>query len=140
MNKKFVWTPEYSVNVAEIDEQHKEFIKIVNDLLDLGDKESFTDEEALAKVSKLGDYAFYHLSTEEDLFATTNYPDAPEHVAVHDKFRQQVKDFENEIRDKNNDKKISLGRIAVFAGNWLLNHILIMDKKYSEFFNEKGIK
>lgn len=139
MSKKFVWTKEYSVNVTEIDEQHKEFINIINDLFDLGDKESFTDEEALLKVSKLGDYAFYHLATEEDLFITTGYKDASGHIVAHNKFREKAKDFVNQIRDKNKDKKEVLEEIAKFTGDWLMSHILIVDKKYSEFFNEKGI-
>lgn len=139
MSKKFIWTKEYSVNVSEIDNQHKEFINIINDLFDLGEKESFTDEEALLKVSKLGDYAFYHLATEEDLFITTGYKDASGHIVAHNKFREKAKDFVNQIRDKNKDKKEVLEEIAKFTGDWLMNHILIVDKKYSEFFNEKGI-
>ncbi len=140
MSNKFVWTNEYSVNVAEIDEQHKEFINIINSLLELEERESFTDEEALMKVSKLGDYAFYHLATEEDLFVKTGYKDAPEHVSVHDMFREKAKDFGDWIRDKNVDKKEVLKEIAEFTGDWLMKHILIMDKKYTEFFNEKGVK
>lgn len=140
ITNRFVWTNEYSVNVAEIDEQHKEFIKIINDLFDLRDSTSFTEEEALMKVGQLGDYASYHLSTEEELFLTTNYEDAQEHTNVHNKFREKAKDFISQIRDINKDKKMVLEEIADFAGNWLMHHILIMDKKYSKFFNKKGIK
>ena len=140
MNNRFVWTKEYSVNVAKIDEQHKEFINIVNSLLDLGENESFTDEKALVKAGQLGSYAHYHLSTEEELFIETGYKDAQEHTAVHNKFREQAKGFINQIRDKNKDKKVVIKEVAEFAGNWLMQHILIMDKRYSEFFNEKGVK
>lgn len=140
MDNKFVWTNEYSVRVVEIDEQHKEFINIINSLLDLASKESFTDEEALIKVGQLGSYAVYHLSTEEELFITTGYKDAPEHIMIHNKFREKAKDFENQIRDKNKDKKAILKDVAEFTGNWLMKHIIITDKKYSEFFNEKGVK
>lgn len=140
MNKRFVWTNEYSVNVAEIDEQHKEFFNIANSLLNLADSTSFTDDEALIKVGQLGNYAFYHLSTEEDFFIQTGYKDAPEHTDAHNKFREKSKDFENKIRNKGVDKKAILKEVAEFAGDWLMRHILVMDKKYSEFFNEKGIK
>jgi len=139
-NDRFVWTTKYSVNVAEIDEQHKEFIKIVNSLLDLGESEFFTDEEALVKVGQLGSYALYHLSTEEDLFIKTKYKDAIPHIEAHNKFREQAMNFENQIREEDKDKKTVLKDAAHFAGSWLLNHILVVDKKYSEFFNENGIK
>ena len=140
MNQKFIWTDKYSVDVTEIDEQHKEFISIINSLFDLMESTSFTDEEALIKVGQLGSYANYHLSTEEEFFITTGYKDAPVHIKVHDKFREKAKDLINQIRDKNIDKKVVLKEVAEFAGNWLMQHILIMDKKYSSFFNEKGIK
>jgi hemerythrin len=140
MNKRFVWTQEYSVNVAEIDEQHKEFIRICNSLLDLVESDSFTEEEALVRVGELGSYAFYHLSAEEEDFLITKYPDAQEHIIIHNIFREKAKDFDNQIRDKNKDKKIVLKEIAEFTGEWLMKHILIMDKKYTKCFNEYGLK
>jgi hemerythrin len=63
MDNKFIWTNEYSVNVAEIDEQHEEFLNIIKSLLELENQEFFTDTEAAVKVAQLTDYATYHLST-----------------------------------------------------------------------------
>lgn len=137
---KFVWTKEYSVDVEEIDEQHKTFINIVNDLLDLSSQESSPDGEALAKALKMGDYAYYHLSTEEDLFIQTHYGGAPEHIELHNKFRERAREYINRIRDKNEDKRKVLREMADFCGSWLLNHILVTDKNYSECFHEYGIK
>ncbi|MFH2018876.1 MAG: bacteriohemerythrin [bacterium] len=139
MSKKFVWTKKYSVNVAEIDEQHKEFIRICNGLINLADSASFTEEKALIKVLRLGDYASYHLGTEEELFIKTKYPDASPHVKVHNQFRKTIKDFINQVRDKSIDTKQTIKEAADFSGNWLLNHILIIDKKYSKWFNDHGI-
>jgi hemerythrin len=140
MDTKFVWKNEYSVNVAEIDEQHKEFLNIIKSLLDLESRESFTDEEALMKVAQLCDYASYHFSTEDELFAKTGFKDATEHIGIHDAFRKKAKDFVNEIRDKRKDKRETLKKVSEFNGDWMMHHILNMDKKYSEFFNEKGIE
>jgi hemerythrin len=55
-------------------------------------------------------------------------------------FRQKSKDFVSQIRDNNKNKKEVIKEVSEFAGNWMVHHILNMDKKYSEFFNEKGIK
>lgn len=140
MKEKLTWTNKYSVNVAEIDEQHKEFFNILNSLFDLKNQESFTDEEAVMKVAQLADYASYHLETEEDLFLTTGYAETEEHINAHNLFREKAKDFINQIRDKNEDKKEVLREVVDFSGDWLMHHILITDKKYSKFFNEKGIK
>ena len=138
--KKFCWTEEFSVNVKEIDEQHQEFIRIANSLIDLADSEIFNKEEALIKTGQLGSYAFYHLEAEEEMFAKTGYPEADEHVRIHNMFREKVNEFMNQIRDDKSDKKILSKEMAIFAGSWLLNHILGIDKKYTKFFNEHGLK
>lgn len=140
MEKKFIWTSEYSVHVAELDEQHQEFINICNGLLELTENGSFTNEEALIKVMKLGDYASYHLATEEEFFIKTNYPDSASHIVAHDLFREKAKEFINEIRDKNYDIKISIKNMAEFTANWLLEHIKHVDQKYSNYFNQHEIK
>jgi len=140
MSKKFAWSQKYSVNVEELDKQHKEWINICNSLIDLAETASFTNEEALIKVMQLGDYALYHLSAEEELFNKTKYPDASSHIEIHNQFREKSKDFINQVRGKKIDTKKIIGEIAAFTIEWLLNHILITDKKYSEFFNQHGVK
>jgi hemerythrin len=140
MSKKIVWTEKYSVNVVEIDEQHKQFIEICNELLNLAEDVTFTEEEALMKVMKLGNYALYHLGTEEELFIKTKYPDASAHVAVHNEFRKKAQDYIEQVRNKKVDTKQIIKEVADFSGEWLLDHILIVDKKYSEWFNSHGIK
>jgi len=140
MSKKFIWSEEYSVNIQEIDEQHKEFFVIVNDLLEASEDASVTKEMMLMKIGLLGNYAAYHLGTEEDLFSNFKYQDAPEHIKAHDMFREKVKELISKAETENVDQKELIGEAADFAGDWLLNHILIMDKKYSKFFNEHGLK
>ncbi len=139
MEKTFIWTNEYSVHVAEIDEQHKEFLNICNGLVELSKDPSFTQEEALKRVAKLGDYAFYHLAFEEELFVKTGYPDGPLHTEVHDKFREKAKSVIDLARQGGIETK-ELTDIADFAVSWILGHILHMDKKYSDYFNAHGIK
>jgi hemerythrin-like metal-binding protein len=140
MAKKFIWTEEYSVSVKEMDEQHKQFIQICNDLLDLTEKDSLDQNEALSKIMKLGDYASYHLGAEEDLFTKTDYPDAEMHIKIHEEFRNKTKDFINMVREENSDTKKIIEEIAQFTGEWLINHIKGIDKKYSEYLNKAGIR
>jgi len=140
MSNKLIWTKEYSVHIAELDEQHKEFFKLCNELLDLAEQESFTNEQAFIKVLRLGDYASYHLGTEEEFFAKTNYPDAPHHIEIHNQFRQTTKDFINKLREDGANTKELIKEISSFSSNWLADHILVVDKKYTEWLNEHGIK
>ena len=140
MTKRYIWTNEYSVGVVGIDEQHKEFLSIVNNILDLEESESLSDKEIFSIVDKLSNYGSYHLSTEEFLFEKTHFEYAHEHIVAHDEFRKRVKIFAEKIKIGGIDKKLILKELADFSGNWLMQHILIMDKKYSKLFIEKGVK
>ena len=65
---KFVWDDSFSVEVAEMDEQHKHFFSIVNEIYDLILGGDVQREKLIFHVTDLGNYAAYHLSTEEALF------------------------------------------------------------------------
>jgi hemerythrin-like metal-binding protein len=141
MYEKFTWTEEYSVNIPEIDTQHKTFINICNHLLDLANTgDTVKREDALVSISRLGDYAFYHLGTEEELFIELDYPNPTSHLEAHYQFREKVKHLISKAIDKDSDIKETLNETAMFAGGWLLHHILVMDKNYSQFFNEHGVQ
>lgn len=140
MYEKFIWTEKYSVNVKEIDAQHQKFISICNHLLESADNPTvLTRKEALINIEMLGDYAFYHLGTEEELFLKLDYPDTDQHVQTHQLFREKTKFLINKIRDENNNMEETLHEAAMFAGNWLLHHIMTTDKAYTEFFNQHGV-
>lgn len=136
---KFVWTEEYGVGIKEIDEQHKHFFGIANEVVDLSEKENFSKEEVFAALEGLGDYAFYHFKTEEDYFDKFNYPEAPLHIDAHNKFRETVSGYLADIRKKDVDVKKMAEDAASYSADWLFKHILAMDRKYSKFFNERGL-
>lgn len=139
MKEKFIWTPEYGVGVKSIDEQHQHFFEIVNRILDLLEKEDISKEEILKPLGELGDYAFYHLKTEENYFDEFNYPDAPAHRQAHDAYRSQVNDYLGRINKEETNFNELAGQMTSFSGSWLFEHILVMDKKYSVFFNKHGL-
>jgi hemerythrin-like metal-binding protein len=140
MIKKFVWTPEYSVDVKEIDEQHKEFFNIINVLLEASESDSISKEMLLMKIGLLGNYAAYHLGTEESLFDQFKYDGAVKHIEAHNMFRVKIKELITKAETESVNQKEIIQEAANFAGDWLLNHILIVDKQYSKFFNEHGLK
>jgi len=139
MDKKFVWTEEYSVQNKLIDEQHQTFFAIANELIDLSENGAAGKGVLLDEVNKLGDYAFYHLGTEEAMFSEYNYPDAPEHVEAHNAFRNKVMGLMDAVRGGEDGVRELSKETAEFAGEWLINHILVMDKKYTQFFREEGL-
>lgn len=140
MHNKFIWTDEYGVGVQLIDEQHKHFFEIVNKIFDLADNESSTKEELSAFLDELGNYALYHLGTEEEYFNTLKYPDAALHIDSHNKYRDAIKEYQDRVMGEKADVKKIVEEVAAYSGDWLAHHILEVDKKYTKFFNEHGLQ
>jgi hemerythrin-like metal-binding protein len=113
---------------------------VANLLVKTALNEASAKEEIIALLGSLGDYAFYHLKTEEDYFDKFKYPDAAEHIAEHNKYRDQVKKYFDILKDEKADIKKMGKEAAIFSGNWLYHHILLVDTKYTKFFIEKGLE
>jgi hemerythrin-like metal-binding protein len=71
------WTDDLSVGVELFDNEHKELVRLVNDLNQLifvGDR--FSNEKALAG---LIEYTKTHFADEESIMVKYNYPDYKKH-------------------------------------------------------------
>lgn len=130
------WNDSLSVNVAEIDQQHKKLINMINELNDA--MRAGKGKDVLGKiVTNLISYTETHFKTEEKYFAQFNYPDTDNHKREHAAFVQKVTGFKNGFEEKRLTLTIE---VMNFLSDWLKNHIMGTDKKYSHFFNEKGLK
>ncbi len=131
----FDWEAKYSVNIKEIDEQHKKLIGIINDLHDAMSKGKSND--VLSKVLQdLIDYTRVHFANEERIMNMHGYPDYAVHKAVHEDLVRQVTKFDKEFREGKFGLSIQMMN---FLKDWLSKHILETDKKYSPFLNSKGV-
>lgn len=130
-----VWNSSFSVNVKELDEQHQNYFAIVNRIYKALDSEEI-GEELLRILDQLGGYAHYHLATEEEYFSKFDYTDKTKHIQEHNAFREKIQQMTKEY--KLGDKEALL-KVANFAKDWMMNHILRSDKEYSKCFNENGL-
>ena len=130
------WDDSFSVNVADIDRQHQKLISMINELNDA--MKQGKGKDILGKiVNGLISYTATHFKTEENYFERFGYPDANQHKKEHIAFVQKVSDFKNGFEKG----KLSLSiEVMNFLSDWLQNHIKGTDKKYSQFFNGKGLK
>lgn len=88
-------------------------------------------------ITRLTDYAIMHFNLEEGYFGRFNYDKKLEHVLEHKNFVEKVESFKVDY----NKHKISLTfTIISFLRDWLLNHIMVSDKKYVQCFKENGLK
>jgi hemerythrin len=137
--EKFIWKDEYGVGIPSIDEQHKHFFGIADRMIDLAEQATPVREDLVLVVGELGDYAMYHLKTEEGYFDKFAYEGAPEHVKAHDLYREEIAGYLKMAHNPGSDLAKLAEEVAAYSINWLSNHILLMDKKYTIFFKEHGI-
>ncbi|MBN2279041.1 MAG: hemerythrin family protein [Candidatus Marinimicrobia bacterium] len=130
------WRDEYSVNILEIDNQHKKLFAYINEIHDAM-KTNRAKEELGTIISKLAAYTVDHFKTEEKYFERYHYPDTANHKYEHQVFVDKVHGFQEDF--KKGKLLLSL-EIINFLRDWLINHIKGTDKKYSAFLNEKGIR
>jgi hemerythrin-like metal-binding protein len=129
------WDDSFSVNIAEIDEQHKKLVSMVNELNEAM-KQGKGNEVIGEILDGLVEYTVTHFATEENLFDTYGYPQTLIHKKIHSDFVAKVSDFKGQF-----DKGAIMLSMDVmnFLSDWLVAHIKGEDQKYSGFLNEKGL-
>jgi hemerythrin len=135
----FKWKNEYSVNVAEIDEQHKKLFQIgsrINDLAFADDEYDHYDE-ILSILKELKDYTQYHFNHEEKMMEKYGYERKDSHKFEHYFVIKKIEKFENSDIDEN--QKDTVVDLVAFISDWISSHILKEDMQYKNFFNSKGI-
>jgi hemerythrin len=131
----FSWDEKYSVNIPEVDAQHKMLVSMVNDLFE--SMNAGKGKDILGSIlSGLVSYSKTHFSTEERLMKTCDYPDYLHHKKSHDDFTSQALDLKKQFDNGNVTLSVKVGK---FLKEWLINHILVEDKKYVPFLNGKNL-
>jgi hemerythrin len=129
------WNESLSVNVREIDEQHKKLVGLIADLHQA--MLAGQGKQALGQVlNGLISYTNTHFAAEERLLKANGYPEFEGHHNIHLKMVEKVKDIQN--RHSQGRLNISLDTMK-FLEDWITKHIMGTDKKYGPFLNSKGV-
>lgn len=132
----FTWDSSLSVNIGEIDEQHKKLVTMVNDLFEA--MKAGKGSQVMGKVlADLTTYTKTHFATEERLMKGNSYPHYLAHKKEHDDLIAQVDDLYTKFQAGQMVLSTSVGN---FLKGWLVNHIKGTDMKYKPFLNQKGVK
>lgn len=132
------WSAEFSVGVAELDEQHKKLIAIINQLFSLYEEKKFSEVDVSPIFEELIDYADQHFSTEERYFTLYNYAQKDSHISLHKAYRNKIEELKTEYDAANSEK--TLFDINNFLNDWWIWHINNVDKEYTAYFNANGLK
>jgi hemerythrin len=129
------WNDKYSVNIREIDEQHKRLVAMMGELHTA--MLQGQGKQALGKIlNGLIAYTASHFATEERLMKAHGYPEFEEHRDIHAKMTNKVLDIQKQYQDG----KINITMETMkFLEDWVAKHIMGTDKKYGPYLNGKGV-
>lgn len=131
------WSDELSSGIKEIDDQHKELFKRVNELLDAMDKGH--GKEEVGKIVKfLEDYVVTHFGTEEKYMSKYSYPDYNSHKALHTAFISDFSALKKEFAEHGATTRLVI-LINRKVCDWLTNHISKIDKLLGAYLKTKAL-
>ncbi|HEX9022495.1 MAG TPA: bacteriohemerythrin [Geobacteraceae bacterium] len=134
--ERISWTDDCSVGVRQLDEHHKHLFELLHSIgLACDRKGQPGNVEAI--IHELADYATYHFAAEERLMDATGYYDSAAHKMEHQRFVRKVADFQRDLSEGRNMRTIEL---ISFLGNWLIHHIMEVDKKLGLYLNIVNIR
>lgn len=125
------WDASLSVGVPELDIQHKKLIGMINDLHNA--MASGQGKDILSRLlSGVITYTCVHFRNEEKLMQAANYPDYAAHKREHDELTAKAEALKN--RFDSGQTMITID-VMNFLRDWLKQHILGTDRKYTPYLN-----
>jgi hemerythrin len=132
----FEWNDSFLVGIAEIDEQHKGLVALVDQFY--GTMRTTAPQAGIVRLLKgMIDYTLTHFATEERWMREYSYPGLDAQIAQHAHFVKKVQDITD--RFVSGQLVLSL-EITSFLREWLSQHILGMDKELGRFLTAHGAK
>ncbi len=124
------WTEKMSVGVPELDADHKELIKVINQLEE--------NSGAAARGTAIRQclfallrYAEYHFAREEKVLAACHYPGVRKQKLEHRDFVARMNRMHHRFDDNpDNAAAVVNDKLLGFLRDWLNHHILIEDMAY----------
>ena len=132
--RMFQWTPDYAVNVPEIDREHQKWFGLIYSLhqamRDGKGKETLGPLFANATA-----YTLAHFSHEEALMTRVHYPELAAHAKEHEDLRRTVQEFKE--RFDRGEATITI-ELMEFLWHWLQRHTITIDRRIGEYLNASG--
>ncbi len=104
------------------DEQHQLLFTLIDEI-----KSDQVDESTFAR---LNDYAEHHFSLEEAYMQALDYPDYEQHLAAHNKFRDEL---DGMLLDGHTYDQTLRDTLSDFLSEWLRRHIFGVDKQLETY-------
>jgi len=130
----FVWDDSYSVGIDTFDREHKQLVKILNELHSA--MQSGQSQTVLRKVlDELLRYTATHFAHEERVMEACKYSKLDLHKRQHANLTAQVEEYMAEV---NSGRSLISVKLMRFLKEWLSSHILGDDKLYTAELKDKA--
>ena len=126
-----VWTPNLSVGVKLIDDQHKVWFEKANGLFDAG-KERRAKDYIDTMLNFLDDYTKQHFRDEEAYMEKIRYPEIDAQKRAHANFIKELAKLKSDYNESGGNILVILNANKMVI-DWLTNHIKTMDKKIGDY-------
>jgi hemerythrin len=123
------WTSEFSVGNEMLDNEHKEWIRLLNEFYE-GIKEHEVAESLDKLIYGMIAYTQYHFGHEEKHMLAIHYPDYESHKEKHDLYLSKLLEFRDKIKA---GKPVLALEVINYLKSWLVNHIKGSDLQYARF-------
>jgi hemerythrin-like metal-binding protein len=130
--KDLIWNNTLSVEVDEIDEDHRRLVELYNILrnaVSAGEAPNYIE----AVMEELVTCTVWHFKHEERLMIRYDYPGYEAHRNEHDDLVESARELQQKFLQ--NDMRIS-GEDITYLEHWLTGHILSTDMELGEFLAE----
>ncbi|MDR1637762.1 MAG: bacteriohemerythrin [Treponema sp.] len=125
------WDERYLMNIPFIDEQHKELVRLTNELYQgclMGD--DVARAYFMKTIKGIVDYVGKHFSMEEKMLENVHYPNLGAHKNQHEEF---VKKILEDVNSFQNGKQFVPNVFVRYLKDWILSHIALEDKRYANY-------
>ncbi|MGI6123574.1 MAG: bacteriohemerythrin [Acetivibrionales bacterium] len=126
-----VWTPDLSVGVDLIDEQHKIWFEKADQLFEAG-KERRAKEYIIEMFDFLDEYTKQHFKDEEEYMTKIKYPEIDSQKKMHASFIADLAKLKNDYNESGGNIMLIINANKMIL-NWLTQHIKNMDRKIGEY-------
>ena len=130
----FHWSDDFSIGIKEIDEQHKELVRLLN-ALNVAIHKHRGSAACRKILDSLADYTKIHFTVEESLMRVSGFPGFEAHRRDHEDLISQVATLQEKLDA--GQAKITF-ELLHFLKQWLLHHIVGDDKRFGGYFLAVG--
>lgn len=131
------WSDLLSVNIVDIDKEHKELFNRINKLLSAMLDRS-KDYNLLDISSYISDYIDFHFRSEEKMLEKFKYPKLDAHKKLHYKYENDFKLIQDRIKNGDHEGLILID-IQEKVVTWLIEHIAKVDQEYSVYLQDNNL-